>query len=174
MKRATLVLFIVGVVLELGGFLVSNAEEIPAVSRIVSRNYAFAKEGLATLETGSKMNTELLPGMRGFDQCAELYMTILRNQNPPESLRGVSVTRFFHPAEVTQVFDVNRGVRSKRPLEIQLSNGQKVHSTLESLQAKIEPLKSSSLFMAAAAIFGIGLAFHIAAFVCEHRSKSVA
>ena len=167
MRKFALVLFVSGLILEAAAFLLSNADDFPIVLGVVSRDYALATQGLNSLESGN----ELLPNMVGFEECADPYLAILRQQNPPEVLSGISITRFFHPPRVEQGFNVNRGVSTKRPLEIFLSNGEKIDSTVEALEIKINRLKKGSLLFAAVVAFFIGVALQVIGFTIERRSE---
>lgn len=169
MKRTTLALVVVGIVLEIAAFLVSNADEIPFVLHVVSPDYARAMEGLARLESGGLAASQLLPGMPGFEECADLYIQMFRQQASQEELADLRINRFHHLPRVSLDLSPGEGSRTVRHLEVHLSNGQQVSSSLESLEAKIERLKRGDLFSVSAFVFCLGVLLQVLAIVAEER-----
>ena len=167
MKSIAACLFVMGILLSCFGFLLSNTERLPFVLQMVSPSYINARFALQTLEMGK----EVLPGMRGFAECATIYMIELEDQNPIEILSGVAITRFYHPPKVVKGLSVKRGISVSRPLEITLSNGQKLNTTLEALEKKVFRLKAKKLFSWATIIFLFGVFFQILGFFVERVNE---
>jgi hypothetical protein len=69
-------LFVLGFLLEAAVFPASSADDRPLVLSVVSPDYVRASEGFESLESGE----ELLPDMLGFKECAELYLSMLRER----------------------------------------------------------------------------------------------
>ena len=70
--------------------MAEHAASIPFVLRIFAPTYYSASIGRQHLEDAR----DARPDRPGFTETAEIVMGALRKENPPENLRGVSITRF--------------------------------------------------------------------------------
>lgn len=89
--------------------------------------------------------------------------------------RLLAVVRFVHPPSVIHLLNVRRGVLDLRPLEVYLSTGEEVDSSLESLSKKIDKLRGRGLFRLSALVFAAGVVLSIgsAAVEASVRGKSL-
>ncbi len=153
-------LFVLGLVVEISGFLVSKAERIPFVMRLVSPSYVRSLDGLKRLDS----DLVLLPGQPGFPEISEIYMRGLAN-NPKNDPRVVAQLRVVRINRMNAEFLVTaKAARQRVNLFFTLSNGQKGRMQLETLKAEVEELKADKLFEIGLLVFAAGVLLQIAGF----------
>jgi len=155
------VLFGIGLVLEIIGFLVGCADNIPFIIKFISPRYAKAKVGLQILDKSDELNVQDC----GFGEIAQIVMGELRLNNPPEKLSSVSVTKIFR-GNAKLAFS-KKDVRKRIPVTVELSNGQKPEWDLEALTSWVNDLKSKGVFKIAVIVFLLGIAVQVISFVVD-------
>ncbi len=110
MRRVAVVIFELGVFINVAAFLLSKVEEVPFVYSVVALSYLAGRNAIRVHETES----DLLPGMPGFEVSANLYLTGLRRDYPVRNFTEVYVTGLHHPPKVSQDFSIKKGVSFQR------------------------------------------------------------
>jgi hypothetical protein len=158
MKKAAVILFVVGLLLETAAFLGDQASSISFILKFIAPNYIQAKKGLEKLET----KNELIPQDIGFTQINQIFFDLLRPQVEPEVLEKISILKIRREGAILG-FSTKR-VKEIVPLKIELSNGQTVDWNWESLDTEVEKLKQQNIFKYATVIFVIGAIVQIVGF----------
>ena len=168
MARITIVLFIIGLLLEALAFLGSHAENVPFVLSLVSPFYVTAKDGLKQMER----TMILIPNQSGFDELSGLFLKQLALWNPGKDVSSVSVMKITRKSPAL-AFD-RLHAKEKVPLIFTLSNGQDLKWDLKALMEDVNNLKAKRLFLASVVVFVIGVGIQILGFVVEmpDRKKS--
>jgi hypothetical protein len=167
MSRTTIVLFIIGLLLEALAFLGSHAENVPFVLSVVSPSYVKAKDGLRQME---KVMV-LIPNQRGFDELSGLFLKKLVLWNPTKDVSSINVMKITRQKSV---FIINRFHANETvPLIFTLSNGQNLKWDLEALTESVNNLKATRLFLASIVVFVLGVGIQISGFVGKRQRGRV-
>jgi hypothetical protein len=167
--KLTLLLFVLGLVLEIAGFLLGAVEHIPFVLRFVSPDYLAANQGIKALEKGEALREPT----SGFEQIASIFINEARSQNSPDIIAKIKVQQFRLAGSSGIAFG-RAGVRETVPVTVTLSNGQEVSWELPDIKKKVEELKTSNLFIWGVVLFIAGVLFQIAGFLIEWYEKAPA
>ena len=165
MKKLTIVLFLLGVLLEALGIVVAFPKRFPFVLDLVASDYQRACLGLDSLSR----RQELTPRSPGFEEIEELYFACLRDKNPPDVLKKIEITKITRTDIDSGLAFTPSGTRSFIPIEIHLSNGQKDKWDLEILRAKVEDLKD--FFWAILVLWILGITLQATSVYLEARSN---
>lgn len=163
-------LSIASLILYVFGFLLGAAENIPIVLRITSPDYVAARHGLDLLQSRKAIQDEDNIGLK---QIAQIFLAELSLQNPPETVKSVTIKGFQLEGSSGIVFgavSVNESV----PVIVSLSNGQKVRWELPAIKAKVENLKIQNLFFWGVLLFCAGLIMQILAIFANKHGKEFA
>lgn len=161
MKKLTIILFFLGIFLELFSFCLSQIEHMPWVSEIVSPAYAQGMQGIEKLEA----NETLLPKDTGFSAISDVIISSLLKLNPPERLSGITVQKIVLVARST---DIKIGGKSilgdDSNVRITLSNKQELSWRTDDLRTKLVKVYLNTLFVVACWIFGFGVSLQLCGF----------
>ena len=167
MKGSALILFIIGLLLEAAAFFSSQAEDIPLVLTALAPRYVAAQVGLSKLDSDLVLTSD----DPGFAELSNLLLAEAANQNAPEVVSLLSVTRITR-GRPSLVFN-RRTVRERIATTFHLSNEQEINWDLAVLTNRVESLKSQRLFVAATLVFIAGVLVQIIGFVIQAgRSRS--
>jgi hypothetical protein len=156
----SLLLFIIGVVLQVPSFLVSQADNLPWVSALIAPQYFNARKGVERLsQTGI-----LRPGDSGFAHLQIVAMDRLKRDNDPRDLARISVAAFrFGDTTVSPA-------GQRRNLRLDLSNGQSVDLELTDIEERVALLKSGHFLAYSGLLFMLGLLLECGGFYLERRN----
>lgn len=161
MKKWTIILFFLGIVLEFCSFCLLQIEHIPWVSEIVSPAYAQGMQGIEKLET----NKTLMPKDTGFSAISDIIISSLLKLNPPERLSGITVQKIVLVPRKT---DIKIGGKSilgdDSKVRITLSNKQELSWMTDDLRTKLVKVHLNTLFVVACWIFGFGVSLQLCGF----------
>lgn len=164
--RIFVILFIIGLVIEIVAFSVNQMESIPFVVRIISPKYARASKGLEKLES----SMVLTPSDEGFNEFQEIFLNLLRDRNPSEQIASISILKFQREG-AGLVFSQKR-TKEVIPVKVSISNRQEINWNLEDLIANIEKFKKQNTFVASIIIFLIGVIIQITGFIIALNKKA--
>ncbi len=159
--RIFTILFIIGLVFETVAFFVNQMENISFAVKIISPKYAHASNGLAKLES----SMVLTPSDEGFNEFQEIFLNLLRAQNPSEQVASISVLKFQR--EGARLTFSQKRTKEVIPIKVFISNGKEIDWNLEDLVKNIETFKKKNTFVASIIIFIFGVIIQIIGFVIE-------
>jgi len=154
MKKIFTPLFIVGLIIEISAFLISQTNNIPFVLNMLSPKYITATKGLIQLES-KKL---LAPEDTGFNEVENIFISLARAQNPAEKIKSISAIQFYRKAAPTFK---KYSAKVNFPLIVKLSNGQEIEWEFNELKELIEELKIKHIFLYSFIIFLLGIAFQV-------------
>ena len=163
---APAVLFVFGLVLELTGFFLGHAKEVPFTEQVIARGYVRARTALA--EIGSDPIRE---GQPGFAELSDVVLDELRENNPPEVLRRVSIVEFI-PGSSVSLSLLNAPIGQNKIIQVKFSNGQRLDSSIQELRLGVQKLRQRALFNVAIVIFSVGIVLQIIGFLLDKRRRS--
>jgi len=162
-KLGTLIFF-AGIVLSICAFVVDKADHIPVVLRLVVPAYVHARAGLAKLQS----TKVLVPADEGFAQISRLFFETASHENSPELLATLSIKSFTRQTAMIAFGEDRAG--EIVPLQVDLSNGQKVQWDVRQVEAQVASLKQSRVFDFALALFILGTVIAVIGFLIERLS----
>lgn len=161
MKKLTIILFFLGIFLEMCSFCFSQVEHISLVSEIVSPAYAKGMQGIKRLEA----NETLLPKDMGFPAISAVIMSSLQELNPPERLSRITVQKIV---SVPRGTDIKIGGKSIfggiSNVRVTFSNKQELSFMIDGLRTKLVNAHFNTLFIVACGIFVIGVLLQLCGF----------
>jgi hypothetical protein len=166
MRKASVILFFLGLILEVIAFFGGHADDVPSVVRLLSPTYANLADAKDQIDKGK----ELVPGNRGFDPAASMFLDVLRAQNPPERVNAVSVRSIRGEGGGT-VSAMGKLLAQDTDLKVTLSNGQTLDWKLSDVEARMRELRQGSIFHASVITFIAGLVLQMVGFFLERRDK---
>jgi len=149
------------------GFLASNAKNIPIILPYLTPSYYNATVGMKILSDKGI----LLPENQGFEVIETLFLDYASTQNSPDIIKTISLLSITLK-NASLRFGEKRA-REYRPIELKLSNGQKVEWSLDNLQSKIDKLFDSAIFKWSYSLFLVGLIFEIIYFCLEYNASAL-
>lgn len=165
-RKLEVSIFIVALLLEMVGFLVANAGNLPFVLKIVSADYVNANNGLNILEKEQVLKR----GEQGFVQLSNLFLSEAQKENPLNVLKNIDVINFeIHNSGVA--FSRGAGAQNMIPITVVLSNNQNVSWEMNLMRDKVNGLKSKHLFQFACILFIVGLLIHTLQFFTGKTRK---
>ena len=93
--RIFITLFIIGLFIESVAFFVNQIENIPFAIKIISPKYSDSLKGLQKLESSLVIE----PSDKGFDEFQEIFLNLLREQNPSQNIDSITVSNFREKAQ---------------------------------------------------------------------------
>lgn len=158
-------LFLIGLFVESIAFVVSQTENIPFVLKLMSPKYTNSQNGLQKLES----SLTLEPADEGFVEFQEIFLDLLRHQNPTQNINLISVSKFQREGS-RLAFSVKR-TKEVIPIKVLISNGQELVWNLEELTLKIDNFKKSNTFVVSITIFVFGVVIQVIGFIVELKKK---
>ncbi len=165
MKRITIVLFFVGLLLQFAAFFGDQATNIPFVLKLVAPRYTQAQSGIQTLSS----KKTLQPNDPGFAVISEIFLERLRELNSPNDVSKITIQQFAL-GEARLHLSTNR-TREVIPINATLSNGQTMKWNLASLVQKVDELQNKNLFGYRLVVFLIGAVIQCIAFFYQRRER---
>ena len=162
MKKVKIVLFIIGALLTVFGFLLANTDNYPFVLKIVSPAYVKGLKGIKTLESGK----DLKLGMVGFKEIAIPLSKRLKSYQTNEEFSECVIAIIKCPTSIEEEFRTS-GIKTVRKIKAECEDGIPVDTTMESLSKNVEKLKVRNLKWYSLAIFLTGLTFSCISFFIE-------
>ena len=121
-------------------------------------------EGVQRLKAGHALK----PGDPGFSQIVETFHERARRDNPDEVLSQISVIKIERDAN-WRMMSASRVIADDTRVVVHMSNGQKAEITFKGLSDKLEGFRAQPLFAISIAVFIVGLALMLVAFVLDYR-----
>jgi hypothetical protein len=149
-----MVLKVVGVLIAVAGFYISQADQVVWVLRIVSPRYLPGMEGLRKLE----VDKSLRPGDKGFDELSDIVMARLRAANPSRDF-GIIRLEEFKPFPVTKIEYKGKSALMLLPVTFDMSDGDGGIETIASLQLGLDQIRSRDVFKWMATLLFLGIGF---------------
>jgi hypothetical protein len=139
--------------------------------RFLAPAYVHAQAGVAKL--GSSKT--LLPGDDGFSELAKLFFDTASHENSAEVLALLSVKGFTRQTAMIALGEDHAG--EVVPVEVELSNGQKVRWDLKQIESQLDSLKGNRVFDYTLVFFAVGTVLEIVGFIIErhgtHESREI-
>ncbi|OGQ79054.1 MAG: hypothetical protein A3F90_07350 [Deltaproteobacteria bacterium RIFCSPLOWO2_12_FULL_60_19] len=162
MKRRLLILFTLGLALEVGGFAASNAEHIPGVLATIAPFYRQARQALAQIES-----QELVPTDPGFHEIIIVAGTLTSSE--AIELRGGAasvrlIRQWFPDATIG-----NLGIPKEHHLVFELGSGRVVRLRRDELAELVASGIAQRAFYIGLSVFLVGTASQVLGFVLEWR-----
>jgi len=157
-KYIPLLLFIIGLLIEMLAFFVGNAEFVPIIYKVVSPSYFRASSGLEKLQKEKSLE----PQDHGFKEISDLFKLVALKQNKPEVVNKIEVDKFVKKG-AKLAFNPER-VSEKIEVEVKLSNGHIVKWDLNEIEPMVDNLKSPYIFYWALSLFLVGVVIQIIGF----------
>jgi len=162
MDKLGIIVFIVGIGVSICAFVADKVDHIPGILRLLAPEYARAEAALAKLR-----NTKTLePGDKGFSEVSKLFFQTAARENPPELLATLSITKLTRQNAMMAFGETQVG--EIVPLEVELSNGQKVRWDLKQVEAQAASLKEIRIFHFSVAFFIVGIIIAAIGFLTDH------
>lgn len=158
MKHLPLLVFAIGLLIEVAAFFVGYADCVPVIYKVISPSYSLAINGLDKL----REKKVLEPQYRGFIKISELFKNVASKQNKPEIVEKIEVTQFVKKGAML-AFSTERA-KEVIKVEVKLSNGQSVEWDLNEIERMVANMKSSYTFWWAMAVFLVGVILQIIGF----------
>ena len=161
MKSRTYGLFVLGLMLEVAGFLGGHAENIQIVMSIIAPQYVSAKQGLTHMEKSMSLS----PDQNGFDVLSRIFLRNFADLYPEKDISQMKVVKITRSRPVISFSRLHAG--EKVELLFSLSNEQEIKWELSALEALVDSLKSQRIFGLSVLIFILGAVSLIVGFVIE-------
>ncbi len=159
MKHLPLLLFAIGILIEVAAFFIGYADYVPIVYKFISPSFYRANIGLERLSA-----TEILePQDLGFPEIAQLFKNVAAKQNPPDVVQKTQVTQFVRKGAAL-AFSTKRA-KEVINIEVKLSNDQSVEWDLNEIAPMVDALKTSNTFYWALALFFVGVIIQVIGFL---------
>jgi hypothetical protein len=154
-KKINLILILTGLFIEIAAFALSNAEQIPWITALISPGYYNATQGLNTLE----QKKELFPSEPGFNELVQLFYN--KAQQPLAQLlfKEYTPTR-IHCSMASLKLSTNT-IGGTVPVILEFPNDNKIEWDFWELQEVVETLKERKLFVYSGFIFLFGIIVQI-------------
>jgi len=159
-------LFIIGLFIESVAFFLNQIENIPFVVTIISPKYSHSLKGLKKLESSLIIESQ----DDGFTEFQEIFLNLLRKQNPSQNIDSISVLKFQR--EGARMTFSQKRTKEVIPIKVFISNGQELDWNLEELTSKIENFKKKNTFVISICIFLLGVTIQIVGFIIELNKKA--
>jgi len=170
MKIAGIILFVLGLIVAISGYCLSNADDIPGVFRLFAADYVEASSALSAV----KSKRTLQPTDVGFDVLSQLFRDdIARRADKPELLAQLSIEKIERYKTVALKVGGFQAA-SDEAVRYTLSNGQTLKWQLSAVQSRIDTLKHKALFRISLWIFIVGIGIQALGFVlqlCEKKKE---
>jgi hypothetical protein len=163
-EKLGIIVFIVGILVSACAFIADKVDHIPAVLRVLAPAYLRAQAGIEKL----KATKTLEPNDAGFSEITKLFFARAARENPPELLASLSVRKLTRQTAMMAFGESQVG--EVVPVEVELSNGQKVQWDLKQIESETAPLKESRIFHFSVAFFILGLIIAAIGFFIDHAS----
>ena len=167
MKRSTLILFVIGVLLEGAALMLAYPTRFPFVLKVISSDCEKGKQALQLLDN----RKPLVPDSPGFPVIEKILLARLKNVNPPEVFDKVKITKITRTKTIVRKSFMTQGEVNIIPLEVRFSNGQKYKWDLVKLRQEVADLQEEDFFMAALILFNLGVLIQIVGLVLEARDN---
>lgn len=156
MKKKAIILFAIGLLVEILAFSLSHEEQFPKLQPFLHLKYFEAKSGMEIL----RRNKSLYPGDTGFDVISRMFFDMKKLQNSLKLVDKIFIQKieYFHAATVS--FG-NSSTIGKIELKYILSNGKTLRVPLKFVNQKVDELKNKNIFRISIIIFAIGVIIQI-------------
>jgi hypothetical protein len=161
-EKLGIVIFVIGLVVSACAFVADKVDHIPAVLRLLAPEYARAEMALAKL----KDTKTLGPDDNGFSEISKLFFQNAARENSPELLATLSIKKFARQTAMMAFGESKVG--EVIPVEIELSNGQKVQWDLKQMETQAASLKENRIFHFSVGFFFLGLVIAAIGFFIDH------
>jgi hypothetical protein len=146
-------LFGIGLVISIAGFLVGQSTRIEMLLSVVSPAYANASAGRKQLvQSGT-----LLPGQRGFIELQAMILDILSTENSRSALSNITVARFVSTPNSIRMPGPGPNDDGGMAIDAHLSNGQTVAWSAGNADKRIVALKDRGVVLFSSIIFIFGV-----------------
>jgi len=167
-KKLGVVIFIVGILVSVCAFVADKVDHIPAMLKLLAPGYIRAQTAIEKLKTAKTLE----PSNAGFAEISKLFFERAARENSPKLLATMSIQKLTRQGAIRTYGELQ--VNEIVPVEVELSNGQKVQWDLKQIKAQATSLKESRLFHFSVGFFVLGLIIATAGFAIDHfcaRSK---
>lgn len=160
-------LFWIGLLITMAGFIIGQSTRIESLSSIVSPRYADASAGIKTLI----QNDMIRPGQRGFSELEEMYLAMLASENDHEKLKGVAVTKFAGVANSISMVGSGQNDDGGMPVKVYLANGDVLPWGTGNIDRKIASLKDEGVLLWSSVVFSLGVLMQILSRFVNAKSR---
>lgn len=159
-KKISLALFIVGALIEMAAYCISNLEHIPLLDGLVERQSAEAAAALRSITEGTVLKHDT-PGFAQISRVISLYDARISRAADVTEIRQVPNEGFW--------FSPDAAVKS--PVSVILNNSTTNRFYLEDIGRWIHAARGRNTFIVSLIVFVLGLIASMAGFWFERRSK---
>jgi hypothetical protein len=161
-EKLGIIVFVVGILVSICAFIADKVDHIPVVLRMLAPEYSHVETALAKLRDIKS----LAPADEGFSEISKLFFQTAARKNPPELLATLSITKLTRQTAM-MAFGENQ-VGEVVPLEVELSNGQKVRWDMKQVEAQAASLKEGRIFHFSVGLFILGVILAAIGFIIDH------
>ena len=158
MKHLPVLLFSLGLLIELSAFFIGTADYAPIVYKIISPSFYRANNGLEKLREKKVLETQ----DQGFHEISILFKSVAAKQNPPDVVKNIGITQFVRKGAML-AFSTDRA-KEVIKVEVKLSNGQSVEWDLNEIESMVGGLKTANTFRWALGMFFVGALVQVIGF----------
>lgn len=166
MSSLTVVLWLTGLVLEALAFTVSNSENVPRVTTLVSPRTERLKTALANLQSTGVIGF----GTEGFSDVVQCLWNSKEMQNALSAHQPGDVLRFHNPKEASSLLVGPDGALAF-PMEVEFRDQSRARWSINHLRSAIGEATRRDVFRWSAWVFGAGVAFQLVGFVQEWLTR---
>ena len=165
MKKETKFLFIIGLVIEVLAFFLSQTDNISFMQKLLLPEFYKSINAIHLLEK----NKELVPNDIGFSEIEYLIISIVKQKFVQKSNEDIKVLKI--EKERARISFGENKAREMIPIKILLSNKLILKWDLYGLKKIIDEYKKSNLLLISIIIFLIGIGVQINSFYIENKGK---
>ena len=159
-RKISLILFIIGALIEVAAYCISNLEHIPFFDGLVERQSTEAATAVRSITKG----TVLKPNDPGFKQISEIIASY-----DPHISRATDITEIRQVPNEGFWFSPDAAVKS--PVSVVLNNSMTNRLYLEDIDRWVHAVRGRNTFIVSLIVFALGLIVSMAGFRVERRSK---
>lgn len=157
-----------GLLLETVGFLGGHTNEMPFVIAALSPAYTTSVEAAKTkLDKGEPLTVR----DRGFEHIANMFLDLLRKDNPPERMNGVSVQSIRMDGS-GMIRAMGKVLAKDTYLKIKLSNGQELGWEMSAIDGRMAELIKTRIVLISVITFLAGVLLQVIVFILERKEKA--
>ena len=162
-RRRAWFFYLLGVIVTLMGYAGSHVDHLPVVRGILTPLHAGAEEGLATLLS----EHELLPGMRGFEELAEVMTRDISFHG--EVGAAPPIVKFALEEPLIGFGPKSGGFYQN--ITVEFEAGGSLEGDVRKFQSDVDSLKSNSLFYYSTVVMLLGLVLQLVGLLSKNGAS---
>ena len=159
MRIIKYILFVLGVVALVSGFLLSRATDIPWILGTLAPDYVSARAGITKLESLDSLSVD----DEGFKQLAMQMCNNMSRKNSPEPIDWSLIESIAYKGS-QGTYATSLGPVTRMPVDVRMTNGQEVQTDLAPLRKSVQELMSQNFSFWGNLLFGLGILLYVIEF----------